>query len=64
MHLLEHLVDIDGVGLTPLLPSLLITLGDRLLSLTGFLGSFTRGFGRHYCDFNEITMPAQKNEIS
>ena len=32
MHLLEHLVYIDGARLTPLLRSLLITLGDRFLS--------------------------------
>ena len=41
VHLLEHLVDVDSVRLTPLLPSLLISLGDGLLGLTGLLGSLS-----------------------
>ena len=49
VNLLEHLVDVDGVRLTPLLPSLLVALGDGLLGLSGLLGSFSRGFGSH-CD--------------
>ena len=47
VDLLQHLVDVDSVGLTPLLPLFLISLGDRLLSLTGFFGSFSRCLGRH-----------------
>ena len=41
VHLLEDLVDVDSVRLTPLLPSLLISLGDGLLGLTGLLGSLS-----------------------
>ena len=42
VHLLEHLVDVDSVRLTPLLPAFLaITLGDRFLGLSGLLGGFT-----------------------
>ena len=47
VHLLEHLVDVDGVRFTPLLPSLLITLGDGFLGLTGLLGGLSRSFRRH-----------------
>ena len=41
VNLLEHLVDVDGVGFTPLLPALLISLGDGFLGLTGLLGGFS-----------------------
>ena len=47
VDLLQHLVDVDGVRLTPLLLALLITLGDRLLGLTGLLCSLSGGFGSH-----------------
>ena len=42
VDLLEDLVDIDGIGLLPLsFPLLLISLGDGLLGLAGFLGSLS-----------------------
>ena len=41
VHLLQHLVDLDGVGFLPLLLALLVTLGDVLLGLTGLLGSLS-----------------------
>ena len=47
VNLLQHLVDVDSVGLTPLLPLFLISLGDRFLSLTGLFGSFSRCLWRH-----------------
>jgi len=51
MDLLEHLVDVDGVGFLPLLPPLLIALGDVFLRLAGLLGGLTTRLGRHLvCD--------------
>ena len=48
VDLLQHLVDVDGVGLLPLVPLLLlVALGDGLGGLAGLLGSFSRNFGRH-----------------
>ena len=47
MDLLQHLVDVDSVRFLPFLGTLLVTLGDVLLSLAGFLGCFSRGLGRH-----------------
>ena len=47
VHLLENLVDVDSVRLTPLALLLLISLGDRLLGLTGLLGGLSGHFGRH-----------------
>ena len=42
VDLLQHLVDVDSVGLLPLsLLLLLITLGDGLGGLAGLLGSFS-----------------------
>ena len=42
VDLLEDLVDVDGIGLLPLsFPLLLISLGDGLLGLAGFLGSLS-----------------------
>ena len=48
VDLLQHLVDVDGVGFTPLLALLFVALGDGLLGLTGLLGSFSGSFGRHF----------------
>ena len=46
VHLLEDLVDVDGVGLLP--PPLgLLVLGDVLLGLAGLLGGLSGGLGRH-----------------
>ena len=42
VDLLQHLVDVDGVGLLPLVPLLLlVALGDGLSGLAGLLGSFS-----------------------
>ena len=50
VHLLQDLVDVDGVGFLPLLVFLfLIALGDGFLGLARLLGGLTRGFGRHGC---------------
>ena len=43
-----YLVDVDGIGLLPLVPLLLlVTLGDGLGGIAGLLGSFSRDLGRH-----------------
>lgn len=42
VDLLQHLVDVDGVGLLPfLVPLLLVSLGDGLLGLAGLLGGLS-----------------------
>ena len=47
MDLLQHLVDVDGVGLLPfgLLP--LVSLGDGLGSFACLFGGLSGGLGRH-----------------
>lgn len=48
VDLLEHLVDVDGVALLPLvLLLLLVSFGDVLLGLARFLGGLTASLGRH-----------------
>lgn len=48
VDLLQHLVDVDGVALLPLmLLLLLVGLRDVLLGLARFLGGLTTGLGRH-----------------
>ena len=48
VHLLEDLVDVDGIGLLPLaLPLLLVALGDGLGGLARLGGSLSGGLGRH-----------------
>ena len=47
VHLLQHLVDVDSVGFLPLLPALLVTLGDVLLGLARLFGSLSTRLGRH-----------------
>jgi len=48
VHLLQDLVDVDGIGLLPpLLALLLITLGDGFLGLARLLGGLSGGLGRH-----------------
>ena len=47
VHLLEDLVDVDGIGLLALPVLLLVSLGDVLLGLSGLLGSLSRGLGGH-----------------
>ena len=48
VDLLQHLVDVDGVGLLPsLLLLLLVSLGDGLGGLAGLLGSFSRNLWWH-----------------
>ena len=42
MDLLQHLVDVDSIGLLPLsLLLLLVSLGDSLLGLARLFGSFS-----------------------
>ena len=41
VDLLQHLVDVDGVGLLPLLLFLLVALGDVLAGLASLLGSLS-----------------------
>ena len=48
VHLLQDLVDVDGVRLLPLLvPFLLVALGNSLGGLARLGSSFSRGLGRH-----------------
>ena len=48
VDLLQHLVNVDSVGLLPLLLAVfLIALGDVLGCFAGFLHSFTAGFWRY-----------------
>jgi len=48
VHLLQDLVDVDGVGLLPLaLPLLLVALGDLLGGLARLGGGLSGGLGRH-----------------
>ena len=48
VDLLQHLVDVDGVGFLPLLVALLVSaLGDLLLGLARLLGGFAGNFGGH-----------------
>jgi len=47
VNLLEHLVDVDSVGLLPPLLLLLVTLGDVLLGLAGLLRSLASCLGSH-----------------
>ena len=47
VNLLQHLVDVDGVGFFPFLGPLLVVLGDVLGGLAGLLGSLSGGFGGH-----------------
>ena len=47
VDLLEHLVDVDGVRFTPLLPSLFVSLGDGFLGLAGLFGGLAGSFRRH-----------------
>ena len=47
MDLLQHLVDVDGIGLLPLGLLLLVSLGDGLGSLAGLLGGLSGSLGGH-----------------
>src|SRR6185437_12641517 len=47
MHLLQHFVDVNGIALLPPALLLLVGFGDVLLCLSGFLGGFSTGLGRH-----------------
>lgn len=48
VHLLEDLVDVDGIRLLPLLFALLlVSLGNGLLGFAGLLGGLSGGLGRH-----------------
>ena len=48
VNLFQHLVDVDSVRFTPLLPLFLITLSDTFLGLTGLLGGLSGSFRRHF----------------
>ena len=52
MDLLQHLVDVDAVGLLPPALLLLVALGDRLLGLAGLLSSFSGSLGWHVAPSN------------
>merc|ERR1719400_139360 len=47
VHLLQHLVDVDGIRFLTLVLALLSVLSNGLGGLAGFLGSFSRGLGGH-----------------
>ena len=47
VDLLQHLVDVDSIGLLALVTAFLSVLGDSLGGLAGFFGGFSRGLGRH-----------------
>ena len=47
VDLLQHLVDVDSIGLLPLVLLLLVSLGDVLLGLAGLLGSLSGNLGGH-----------------
>ena len=47
VYLLQHSVDVDGVGLLPALPLLLVSGSGGLLSLSGLLGSLGRWLRWH-----------------
>ena len=53
VDLLQHLVDIDIVGLLPFAVLLLVTVGDVLLGLCSLFGSISRNFGE-FCYLVEI----------
>ena len=48
MHLLEHLVDVDGIAFLPLPLAFLVPCADGL-GLAGLLGSFCADFRSHGC---------------
>ena len=47
VNLLQHFVDVDRVAFLPLAFALLVALRDVLLGLSGLLGGFSTGLGRH-----------------
>ena len=47
VHLLQHLVDVDGIRFLTLVLAFLSVLSNGLGGLAGFLGSLSRGFGGH-----------------
>ena len=47
VDLLQHLVDVDGVGFLAFAGTFLVTLGDVFGGLTGLLGSLSGGFWGH-----------------
>ena len=49
VHLLQHLVDVDGVAFLPL-PLALLVAGADSLSLAGLLGTLGADFRRHVVD--------------
>lgn len=47
VHLLQDLVDVDGIGLLAGALALLVSLGDVLLGLASLLGGLSGGLGGH-----------------
>ena len=47
VHLLQHLVDVDSVGLLALAVLLLVTLSNGLGGLASLLGGLSGSLGRH-----------------
>ena len=47
VHLLQHLVDVDGIRFLTLVLAFLSVLSNGLSGLAGFLGSLSRGLGGH-----------------
>ena len=56
VHLLQHLVYVDGVGLLPLLPFLLAIAGRASRLLSGLLFGFLSSNWRHFKFFIEIKL--------
>ena len=48
VHLLQHLVDVDGIAFLPL-PLALLVAGANSLGLAGLLGALGANFGWHGC---------------
>lgn len=48
VDLLQHLVDVDGIGFLALALRLLVGLGDVLLGFAGLLGCLSTSFRRHF----------------
>lgn len=63
VHLLQHLVDVDGITFLPPALLLLVALADVLLGLAGLLGRFTAGFRWHDCDVAAATAAVGLGEI-
>ena len=65
VHLLEDLVDVDGVGLLALAVPLLVSLGDVLGGLASLLGGLSGGLGGHgdWMGIKKVMMPSPSIEM-